>query len=81
MNITIVIPDAIAQRVIDAIATRFGYQATIGALPNPQTKAQFVKNIVCRWIKDQVKEHEAATAGATANQDAAQKAEAEIVIT
>ena len=36
----------------DALATEFGYQATINGQPNPETKAQYNRRILGRWIRD-----------------------------
>jgi hypothetical protein len=52
-NITITIPDAQAQRVLDAIARRHGWDPG-GAV----TKAQFARNVIANFIKRSVNEQE-----------------------
>jgi hypothetical protein len=88
MNITLTIPDAVATRVVDVLATRFGYQATIPdpadstkTITNPQTKAQFAKSQLIKWVMAQVSEHEANTAGAAASRTAATSTATDIAIT
>lgn len=52
-QITINIPDAVVSRVLDAMAARHGWTAESG-----QTKAQFVKSVIIKQLKDAVKSHE-----------------------
>lgn len=80
-NITIQIPDAQMQRVMDAFTKQFGYQDTIPdpdnlgqTKPNPETKQQFVQKQFRTYIKDVVAGYE----GMAANQAASQKARDEI---
>lgn len=75
-TLTINIPNEVVDRVQDALCTRFGYDPLVDG-----TKTQFAKKQVARWIKEQVKEHEANTAGATASASAASAAESEITLT
>lgn len=54
-------------RIADALTTRYGYSDTLpNGDPNPQTKTEFVRQLLVAWIKREVREHEAATASATA---------------
>lgn len=80
-QITIDIPAGVTPRVIDAIAARYGYQATVNGVANPETKGAFAKRMVVKWVKDIVREHEAALAQTSAFTTAAEKAESEINIT
>lgn len=61
-SITLNIPDAQAQRVLDAVADRFGWvdQATSG------TKAAFAKQQIADWLKRTVVEYERRLATETA---------------
>lgn len=54
-NINIVIPDNLLPRVINGIASFYGYQTEINGQPNPQTKAQFAKAQLIAHIKHCVK--------------------------
>ncbi len=51
-------------RAVDALGTRWGYQATIDGQPNPQTKGEFVRLRIGQWIKGEVHAHELGTAQA-----------------
>lgn len=75
-QITINIPDAVAARVIDAVATRHGWSADSGL-----TKAQFAKRVIIGILKDTVKSHEANTAAEAAGQAARSAVDNEIDIT
>ncbi len=86
--ITINIPDAVAGRVMDAFASRYGWAATIPdpanptgpMIANPQAKAQFAKARVAAFVHDIVKAHEAVTAAETARIGAVAKADSEITL-
>lgn len=52
-SITITIPDAVVTRVLDAMATRYGWSSDSGL-----TKAQFAKKVIIDLLKDAVKLHE-----------------------
>lgn len=88
-NITLTIPDAILQRVIDAAAQRNGYQATVpdptnlpdGTRPNPESKQQFAKRMLAAVLKDWVKAVETQAAASTAASTAGNKVDNEITIT
>ena len=67
MNITVTIPDGQAPRLINALCLRYGYQASTysqdenGVMvetPNPQTKAQFARSSLIKYLKDLVDEVE-----------------------
>lgn len=57
MDIILTIPDAQIPRIVDAIAIRFGFVAGQG-----QTKNQFAKAQLIKWLKDNVGFQEAQTA-------------------
>jgi hypothetical protein len=52
-TMTINLPDAHANRIIDAFAVQYGWSAGLGV-----TKAQFAKSKVIEFIKDTVKHAE-----------------------
>lgn len=95
MQFTTTIPDAVAPRVLDAVAAMNGYQDQIDGQPNPETKGQFARRMHREWLKNQVVEHEGNLAGIQASEDyqaaaeiysgaidsARTKAETEIAIT
>lgn len=88
MVISITIPDAVGSRVVDGLAGQYNYQATIPApnplnppVPNPETKAQFAKRMVAKFIKDSVKAFEATQAAGTARDTAAASVETAITLT
>lgn len=64
-NFTITVPDAIAPRLLDAIAAKNGYQAGSG-----QTKAQFAQKQMKLWLRDQLEIYEAGLAQERARQEA-----------
>ncbi len=78
-----ILPAALATRVTDAICNGNGYTAIIAetGLPNPQTKAEFVKAWLGRQLKDAVKKYEAQTASNNAFVSASTDAETNITIT
>lgn len=64
---TITIPDAHAQRVIDAFAVQYNYQETLEdeegePYANPESEAEFAKRHVREYIKDVLKAAEATAA-------------------
>lgn len=63
MEVRITIPDDRATRVIDALCVRYGFDAAGG-----QTKLQFVRDLLRRWIRDEVRDHEIQMAMVTAQQ-------------
>lgn len=79
-QIVVTVPDAVLQRVLDAFAAAYGYQATIDGSPNPETKAQFARRMVRQYVKNTVVAHEAEQAAITARQTAADAANTDIVL-
>ncbi len=82
-SITLTVPDAIAQRVTDAVCTRYGYQATIldvnnNLIQNPMTKAQFVKRVIYQHLKRIVVAYEIDLAVKSAEDAARTTAETDI---
>jgi len=66
MELRIVIADNKAPRVLEAMCSHFGYQATINGTPNPVTEAQFAREQVKAWIREIVRTHEERAAVDTA---------------
>lgn len=63
-QITITIPDAVVQRVLDAFAYRFGYDN----VPDPKpTKAAFAKAALVGEIRAITRDHEKMVAAQTAS--------------
>lgn len=56
--ISITIPDAQINRVVDGVCLAYNYQATIGGSPNPETKAQFAKRMLIERLKQMVMQGE-----------------------
>jgi hypothetical protein len=85
-TITITIPDSVAIRVRDGYCYQNGYTDTIHVLendawvdiPNPETKAAFMKRMILTHIKRSVILYEADTAAEAARQTAAASVEKEI---
>lgn len=62
-TISITIPDASLQRVVDGMCAWHGYSATLpDGTPNSQTKGQFVKARIAAFVKESVKNAETAAA-------------------
>lgn len=81
-TITITIPDAIAQRVLNGFSQRYGYQPLLeNGTANPETKAQFCKRKITEIVKVAVRESEMNTAINAASKAAADAAESEIQMT
>ena len=84
-NFTITIPDAIVSRVVDGLAGQHGYQATTTdedtgvVTPNPETKQDFARRMMRKWIKESVVAYETGLTEA-ARKAAEAKAELEIDI-
>lgn len=73
MDITLTIPDADLQRVLDAVAGSFGYNpATDG------TKGQFTKKYVINFLKRTTKGYEANLAANSAAQTVQQQPDIDI---
>ena len=84
MKLTLTIPDAQAQRLIDGVCGNFGYQAylrdeagnVIG--PNPETAGQFTRRMVIEWLKKVVRAEERRIAEEAARVAAGQTADIEV---
>ena len=63
-SITINIPDAVAPRVIDAIASEFHWDSSSGV-----TKNAFAKQQIIEWMKGVVKVNESNKIGTTKEQE------------
>lgn len=68
-------------RVINAMATSGAYQDTINGQPNPQTKAQFAKQMLVTYVMNTVKAVEAQTAVDSARTTALANVDSQVVIT
>jgi hypothetical protein len=75
-TITITVPDAVVNRVLDAIAGVYQYNAV-----NDGTKAAFAKKQLGLWAKRTTREWEASQASNGAYTAAFNAAESDIVIT
>lgn len=75
-TISINIPDAVAARVLEAMAIRYGWTTDSGL-----TKAQFTKRVLTNLIKETVRMHEGQLASAAATQTASNAVDSEIDIT
>lgn len=60
------VPDAIANRVLNAIATKYGFTGFLADGVTPQTKTQFYKQWVINSTLAAIKEQEGNTLAATA---------------
>ena len=74
LNLTI--PDAVVNRIFDAIAANHGYNAGGG-----QTKAQFAKQIVIQFLKNEVQSLESRQAADAARTASDTAVATDIVIT
>jgi hypothetical protein len=61
LSLTLTVPDAIKTDVINAFAYAYKYQDTINGQPNPQTKAQFAKEIIKQFIREVYKKYKVET--------------------
>lgn len=74
-QITITIPDAVVERVLDAFAVTYGYE------DNGETRAQFAKRQVQEFIRRTVRDREAAIASHEAHLAAVADVDADIALT
>lgn len=78
----ITIPNDQVTRVVNGMALTHGYQDTLNdGSPNPETKNQFAKRMLRKFVKSSVITAEAIQAADIARDIARQNAEAEISIT
>jgi hypothetical protein len=56
----------VPNRIVDAVATRHGYTGFLEDGITVQSKKDFVKKILSKWLKTEAKAHEAAEAAAAA---------------
>jgi hypothetical protein len=87
-RITIDFPDGVQSRIVDAFASVYGWSATIPGptegsdpIPNPISRAQFVKYRVLHFIRGTVRAHEAQQAQETARRAAEDAVDQEITLT
>jgi hypothetical protein len=78
-SITITIPDAVKDRVLDAFCKQRGYQETVTAsdsvtiIPNPESKAAFVKRTLKEVVINDVRQYEMSQASQEASKAASEK--------
>ena len=68
LNLSVTVPDAQATAILADFCAYNGYQETINGAPNPQTKAQFAKQVVIKFVRESVNAQRAAAAALTASQ-------------
>ena len=61
LSLTLTVPDAIKGDVVESFAYAYKYQDTINGQPNPQTKAQFAKEIIKQFIREVYKKYKVET--------------------
>lgn len=76
MIVSFNIPNDVASRVLDALCVVNGYDEFIRDFngqplrPNPQTKAEFAKSVIVKFVIETVKGHEAQLAAKSARESA-----------
>jgi hypothetical protein len=85
LQICVDVPASQGTRVANAFSAAHGYQAQVqqpdGTLAaNPQTRRQYMRQVIVQFIRESVKTYEAGQAAEDARKAAALKAEAEVVI-
>ncbi len=89
-TVTLTFSDSIATRVVNALAFKFGYTDTVPSdpndlmsppIPNPETKAAFVKRNVAQLLRHMVIQAEAQQAALAADTAARLAGDTEIIIT
>jgi len=68
LNLSVTVPDAQATAILADFCAYNGYQETINGAPNPQTKAQFAKAVVIKFVRESIKAQRAAAAALAASQ-------------
>ena len=84
-TLSITIPDPIKDRVLLGFTAASGYQEEVDdgtgtMIPNPQTRAQYAKEVLKALVKSRVVAYESEIAGVSAREAAQQTAESEIDI-
>lgn len=87
-RINVNIPAAAEERVHDAFASAYGWEAEVPdpdnpgqTIPNPQSKADFTAERIVAFVKEVVAGQEAAAAAETAREQAAEKARNDVNVT
>jgi len=85
MKIELTIPDLVKDRVIDAICARYGYDDPVlqpdgSYAPRTETKPQFGKQIINKFLKDTVKDYEGEMAYIAAKNAAVAQADSDITL-
>ena len=65
-QLILTIPDALVSRVMERFCGLHQYQEIIDGVPNPETKAEFMKRTLLRIIKREVLDYESREAHKTA---------------
>lgn len=79
-QVTFTIPNEIVTRVLDGVAYANGYQDEIDGQPNPESKADFAKRMICVYVKQCVVTYESGQSAQDAGEAARLAAESEIQI-
>lgn len=74
-NLTVTIPDTVAQRALDAVCSTYGYDSATDG-----TKLQFAKSVVADFVKDVVRAYEANQAAEACRAAAIAKADSEVSV-
>lgn len=80
-TLTLTIPNAQVTRVTDALSARHGYTGFEPDGITPQTKSEFTRKVLIKYLKREVALHEAGTAGSVAYNAAENDVEVNITIT
>lgn len=65
-TLTLTIPTAQVNRVLDDLSTLYGYTGFESDNVTPQTKQEFVRKLLIKFIKDGIKKQEGVTASKAA---------------
>lgn len=79
-SITLTIPSGVATRVLDSFAAKKGYTGFLSDGITPQTKTEFLKADLARYVKQTVADYEAIQASNAACIAAQNDVETNIVI-
>ena len=86
-ELTITVPDALVQRVLDGVCGQCGYQsiiydqATQADIPNPESKVNFSTRMIREYVKSNVLAWEAKSAAEVARQAAIDSVNTDIQLT